>query len=129
MPNPTRETVLYVDDDPDDQEFFVTSLSESRPNALCYLATDSKTAFEVIQKIPTPNYIFIDLHLPKVSGIELLKMLKGMTTYSAIPTYILSTTLFEPHALAIREIGGNGFFRKPASLNDFRTMLESILSK
>lgn len=128
MPKSSQETVLYVDDDPDDQEFFVTSLAESRPNAKCFLANDSLSAFEVIKTIPLPNYIFIDLHLPKVNGIELLKNFKGITTYSAIPIYILSTTLFERHADMIREIGGSGFLRKPSSLSDFRTMLSSILS-
>ena len=124
----SQETVLYVDDDPDDQEFFVTSLTESRPEAKCFLAKDSHSAFEVIKTIPTPNYIFIDLHLPKVNGIELLRKLKGMAVYSAIPVYILSTTLFEPHAITIKEIGGSGFLRKPSSLNDFKAMFQSILS-
>jgi CheY-like chemotaxis protein len=128
MANFAHETVLYVDDDPDDQEFFVTSLIESRPNAKCFLAKDSYSAFELIGSIPTPNYIFIDLHLPKVNGIELLKKLKGMTPYSNVPVYILSTTLFEPHAVTIKEIGGSGFLRKPSSLNDFKVMLKSILS-
>ena len=123
-----QETVLYVDDDPDDQEFFITSLAESRPGAKCFLAKDSFSAFEVIKTIPIPNYIFIDLHLPKVNGIELLRKFKAMSLYSAIPVYILSTTLFEPHAITIREIGGSGFLRKPSSLNDFRAMFESILA-
>ena len=127
MPNPSQETVLYVDDDPDDQEFFVASLAESRPNAKCFLAKDSHSAFAIIKTIPIPNYIFIDLHLPKVSGIDLLKELKGMTPYSSIPIYILSTTLFAPHAATIKEIGGSGFLRKPSTLNDFRAMLSSIL--
>jgi CheY-like chemotaxis protein len=127
MSNPSRETVLYVDDDPDDQEFFVSSLSQSRPYAKCFLAKDSHTAFEIIKTIPVPNYIFIDLNLPKVSGIELLRQLKAIATYTSVPVYILSTTLFEPHAMTIREIGGSGFLRKPSSITDFRLMLESIL--
>jgi two-component system response regulator len=127
MPNPTAETVLYVDDDPDDQEFFVTSLTESRPNSKCYLAKDSESALEMIETIPTLHYIFIDLHLPKVNGIELLKKLKGINSYSNIPSYILSTSLFEPYAAVIKEIGGNGFMKKPSSLNDFKSMLDSVL--
>lgn len=123
-----QETVLYVDDDLDDQEFFVTSLAESRPGIKCFLARDSYSAIEVIKTIPIPNYIFIDLHLPKVNGIELLRKLKDMSLYSAVPMYILSTTLFEPHANTIREIGGSGFLRKPSSLNDFRTMFEAVLA-
>lgn len=104
-----QETVLYVDDDLDDQEFFVSSLSESRPTTRCFVAKDSRSAFEIISTIPLPNYIFIDLHLPKVNGIELLRQLKATADYSAIPTYILSTTLFEPHAITIRDLGGKGF--------------------
>jgi CheY-like chemotaxis protein len=127
MSNPTPLTVLYVDDDQDDQEFFITSLAESRPGGRCYVAKDSKSAFEIIQTIPTPDYIFIDLHLPKVNGIELLRGLKNIDTYSRIPSYILSTSLFEPYAAVIKEIGGNGFMKKPSSLADFKAMLDSVL--
>lgn len=127
MLQPLPETVLYVDDDPEDQEFFVTSLSASRPNSQCYLAIDSKSALEVISSIPKPKYIFIDLHLPKMNGIELLKKLKAMSEFAAIPTYILSTSLFEPYEVAIKELGGSGFIRKPASLQDFKLMLDSLL--
>lgn len=121
-----HETVLYVDDDLDDQEFFVSSLSESRPNAKCYVANDSTSAFEVIKNIPLPSFIFIDLHLPKVNGIELLRLFKATELYAAIPTYILSTTLFEPHAISIRDLGGKGFFRKPSSLSDFRALFDAV---
>lgn len=127
MPEPAFETVLYVDDDRDDQEFFVTSLSEARPNSQCYLAHDSISALELIANIPVPKYIFIDLHLPRINGIELLKKLKAIGLYSSIPTYILSTSLFEPYERAIKENGGSGFLRKPASLHDFKLMLDSIL--
>lgn len=121
-----QETVLYVDDDLDDQEFFVSSLSESRPNTKCYVAKDSTSAFEVIKTIPLPTHIFIDLHLPRVNGIELLRQLKQSLEYAAIPTYILSTTLFEPHAVIIRELGGQGFFRKPSSFSDFRVLFDTV---
>ncbi|HEY0741861.1 MAG TPA: response regulator [Chryseosolibacter sp.] len=124
-----QETVLYVDDDLDDQEFFVSSLSESRPYAKCFVARDSSTAFEIIKTIPLPNFIFIDLHLPRVNGIELLRQLKVSELYSAIPTYVLSTTLFEPHAITIRELGGKGFFRKPSSLSDFKALFDAVWAK
>jgi CheY-like chemotaxis protein len=127
MTNASLETVLYIDDDPDDQEFFIAGLMASRPNAKCFVAKDSKTALEVIESIPLPNFIFIDLHLPRVNGIELLKRLKTIGTFAAIPTYILSSTLFEPYEVTIRENGGKGFLKKPASIQDFKLMFDSVL--
>jgi CheY-like chemotaxis protein len=127
MANPTLETIFYVDDDPDDQEFFITGLTASRPNAKCFVAKDSKSALELITTIPLPSFIFIDLHLPKINGIELMKTLKGVSTFSAIPTFILSSTLFEPYAITIKEIGGSGFLKKPTSLQDFKLMFDSVL--
>ncbi len=123
------ETVLYVDDDPDDQEFFMTSLSEARPNIKCFAAKDGGSAFELLKSIPLPSYIFIDLHLPRVNGIEVLRKLKGTTEFASIPTYILSTTLYEPHAVTIRELGGNGLLRKPGSLLDFRELFDSVFKR
>jgi CheY-like chemotaxis protein len=127
MPETPPETVLYVDDDPDDQEFFVTSLSESRPDLKCLAAKDGFTALELLRTIPAPKCIFIDLHLPRVNGIELLRKLKGTVEFAGIPTYILSTTLFEPHALQIKELGGTGYLRKPGSLRDFKVLFDTVL--
>jgi CheY-like chemotaxis protein len=127
MPTPSLETVFYIDDDPDDHEFFIAGLEASHPTAKCFVAKDSKSALEIIETIPVPNIIFIDLHLPKVNGIELLKKLKDIDAFSKIPTYILSSTLFEPYAITIREVGGDGFLKKPASLQDFKPMFDSIL--
>lgn len=127
MSNASFETVFYIDDDPDDQEFFITALQASRPNVKCFVAKDSKSALEIIESIPLPNFIFIDLHLPRVNGIELLKKLKAVATFATIPTYILSSTLFEPYEIAIKENGGNGFLKKPASLQDFKLMFDSVL--
>jgi CheY-like chemotaxis protein len=127
MTNPSLETVLYIDDDPDDQEFFIAGLMASRPNAKCFVAKDSKTALEIIESIPLPNFIFIDLHLPRVNGIELMKTLKTIATFTSIPTYILSSTLFEPYEITIKENGGNGFLKKPASIQDFKLMFDSVL--
>ncbi|HEY0656349.1 MAG TPA: response regulator [Chryseosolibacter sp.] len=128
MTNPAHETVLYIDDDPDDQEFFVTALSASRPDVKCYVAKDSHSALEIIETIPAPKIIFIDLHLPRVNGIELLRKLKTIDGFALIPTYILSSTLFEPYAQMIKELGGSGFLKKPASLNDFKVMFDAVLN-
>lgn len=127
MPKPFLKTVFYVDDDPDDHEFFKAGLEASYPGATCFVAEDSKSALEIIQTIPLPDFIFIDLHLPRVNGIDLLRKLKGTAAFSTIPTYILSSTLFEPYAVTIRELGGSGFLKKPATLQDFKTMFDSVV--
>jgi CheY-like chemotaxis protein len=127
MANPAKETVLYIDDDPDDQDFFITGLLASRPNSQCFVAKDSKYAFDLLETIPIPGFIFIDLHLPKVNGIELLRKLKGINVFASIPTYILSSSLYEPYALTIKELGGAGFLKKPSSVNDFKLMFDSLL--
>lgn len=127
QPDPLPKGVLYIDDDPEDQEFFVTSLSESRPGTKVYLAKDMTSTLELINTIPAPTHIFIDLHLPRVNGIELLRKLKGMSVYANIPTYVLSSSLFEPYEAMIKDIGGNGFLKKPSTLTDFKRMLEDVL--
>lgn len=127
MTNHAPETVLYIDDDPDDQEFFVAALSSSRPQVTCYVAKDSKSALTLIETIPVPAFIFIDLHLPKINGIELLKKFKAINGLALVPTYILSSSLFEPYEITIKEAGGSGFLRKPASFNDFKVMFDSVL--
>lgn len=120
------ETILYVDDDPEDQEFFVSCLSVSRPDTHCYIAIDGQTALEMVSAIPVPRYIFIDLQLPRMNGIELLKQIKAIPAYSSVPCYILSTSLYEPYERLIMEIGGNGFLRKPASFEEFKIMFDNV---
>ena len=64
---------LLVDDDPDDQEVFLTALSDVSSTALCLVAPDGDRALELLHHEETiPDYIFLDLNMPRMNGFEFL---------------------------------------------------------
>jgi CheY-like chemotaxis protein len=112
-----QKTILYVDDDADDQEMFNYAFNE------CSSGFELKTAdngIDALQKLASgekPACIYIDINMPKMNGLQFLEILKSNHEYADIPAIIFSTTL-DP--LTVKEAGRLGaaeFFVKPTNFN------------
>lgn len=70
--------VLYVDDDQDDQEVFLEAVKSINASLPCYVASDANAALETLDKMSErPDYIFLDLNMPKLDGKEFLRCLRN----------------------------------------------------
>jgi CheY-like chemotaxis protein len=119
-------TILYVDDDRDDQELFIEVLKEIEPTYQCVVASDGIEALESLLKInPLPVCIYIDLNMPRLNGWELLKTLASDPAYALIPKFMISTAQFPRNINKARELGAKDFLTKPYSYNEFVKMLKS----
>ena len=88
---------LLVDDDPDDQEVFLTALADVSTSALCLVAPDGDRALELLYNEETmPDYIFLDLNMPRMNGFEFLAALKKSKILKNIPVIVYSTTAQPP---------------------------------
>lgn len=80
------------------------------------------------QKDKLPDIILLDLNMPKINGIEFLKILKSDERLKYIPTIILTTSSNKRDLLACFEIGIAGYVLKPLKYEDYVFKIEKLLA-
>ena len=75
-----------------------------------------------------PNIILLDLNMPKMNGIEFLKILKGDDVLKYIPTIILTTSCHQKDLLDCYKIGVAGYMIKPLKYSEYASKMASIIS-
>src|SRR5687768_3675924 len=109
--------LLYVDDDSEDKEIFSEALSQIDPAILCLTASDGEEGLAKLALLLTPpDFIFLDLNMPRMNGKEMLKELKKSPKFSTIPVIIYSTSLLKHDVLLLNELGAYMCFEKPSDI-------------
>lgn len=111
--------VLLIDDDQDEKELFEYALSTLPvPTEFAY-ASDGEDALTLIQRndFTRPDYIFLDLNMPKVGGLQFLTELRERHMYPGVPVFIYTTSATGPDIDHCVQLGGR-LFTKHNSLND-----------
>ncbi|WP_026953488.1 response regulator [Algoriphagus vanfongensis] len=124
------KSILVVDDDLDDRSFFVEAIGESSPHTKIMQAEDGEIALKLLDTIllNLPDFIFLDLNMPKKNGKSVLKEIKGNQFLQHIPVYIFSTTSDPKDIRESMELGAKSFITKPFALCDWIKQIKSILS-
>ncbi len=134
-----RDSILIVEDNPDDAELAIIALKQKGIKASCKIAKDANEALDFVfgkdkplsqgtaTAAPTsptpPSLVLLDLKLPGRSGIEVLKSLRASPPTRYVPVVVLTTSVLEEDMIKSYESGANSFIRKPA---DFSTFLNQI---
>ena len=115
---------LLVDDDPDDQEVFLTALSDVCDTALCLVAPDGDRALELLHNEDTvPDYIFLDLNMPRMNGFEFLAAMKKSKVLKDIPVIVYSTTSQPAQIEKVKKLGAAEFFTKTYKYKELCALL------
>lgn len=116
---------LVIDDDPDDQEIFLMCVEKISQDINCTGITDPVQAIAMLaaEQDYTPQYIFIDVNMPKMSGIECLKELKGMNKLAHSKIFMYSTSSARSIQEESKMFGATDFITKPAKLAELREKL------
>ncbi len=123
-----EKKVILVEDDPDHADLITRALGEEGTEEKVILLRDGMEAIDCFQKLGVKwngqiehkiKLIILDLNLPKVSGIDVLKFLKKNSKYSKIPVIVLSTSSDQRTIDEVYKNGANGYFVKPASYEEF----------
>lgn len=125
---PTHRKILLVDDDADDQLFFVDAIKELIPTVECSFACNGIEALEYLEKVPPlPSLIFLDLNMPFMNGFECLAELKRKNEYDEIPVIIFSTSNNPIDKERIIAMGVKVFLTKPPDFAVLKNKLHDIL--
>jgi CheY-like chemotaxis protein len=120
--------ILLIEDNPNDVELTLHAPRKHHLANHIQVINDGEEAVEYIfckgkyadrDQLLTPKVIFLDLKLPKVDGIEILKMIKSDPQTKKIPVIILTSSKEERDIMTSYESGANSFIVKPVNFENF----------
>lgn len=123
---------IYADDDKDDHEILSTAIKSSVLTYRLKSVYDGDELIKFLSKNITtalPDFLVIDLNMPKVDGFTAIKQIKSETQFENIPIYVLSTSGRLDDRQKAKAYGVTGFYTKPAKLSELRDILEEMALK
>lgn len=117
--------ILLIEDNPDDE--LLTKRAFQKNNILneVVVAHDGAEAVELLLGSgadgvpPTPSVILLDLNLPKISGLEVLRRLRADERTRLLPVVILTSSREEQDLIEGYRLGANSYVRKPVDFAEF----------
>ncbi len=125
------KTILLVEDDPKDAELTLIALEEYQLCNEVVVVGDGAEALDYLYHRGNfasldagyPMVVLLDLKLPKVSGLEVLRQMKGDEKLKLIPVVVLTSSREESDLITSYQLGVNAFVVKPV---DFHKFIEAI---
>ena len=126
--------VLLVEDDPGDVILTQEGLRASKLHINLHVVDNGEKALAFLHQAPPyedaprPGLIILDLNLPRVNGMEVLREIKSSEVLQTIPTVILTTSRAEEDVVRSYKLGANCYVSKPLNLDEFVKVVGSIES-
>jgi len=119
---------LLIDDDLDDQELFCLAAKEADMDVVCICANDGLEGLEKLAQPQAiiPDYIFIDLNMPRMNGIDSLREIKKLPYLNESRIIIYSTSIDEKSRTESKALGVDKFLIKPAGFDKMKEELKKI---
>ena len=121
--------VFLIEDDTDDQEFFIMAVENVLPASKCVCADTGVDALEMLRadRYFIPDNIFLDINMPRMDGVECLMEIKKIHTLDAIPVYMYSTSAEPAIVKSCIRLGAAGFIKKEISIASLQRQLEQVM--
>lgn len=114
------KTLLLVEDNPDEAELTTRAFRKHDPLLTLELAEDGALALARLRTDgPLPDLVLLDLKLPKVEGLEVLRQLRRDERTRLLPVVVLTSSVEEQDVLESYRSGCNSYVRKPVSYEEF----------
>jgi CheY-like chemotaxis protein len=134
--SPSRNgAILLVEDNPNDAELTMRALKKARVANEIHVVKDGAEALEFLfakgayagrAGSPPPRVVLLDLKLPKVDGLEVLRRVKADAGTKAIPVIVLTSSREESDLVASYDLGANSYIVKPVDSEKFFEAVQSI---
>ena len=126
--------VLLVEDEADDAELLTRALLELRPGTRVTVVSDGVEALQRLMDDDrdaalTPKLIVLDLNLPRLDGIQVLRCIQADARTAKIPVVVLSGTCSPEDVGASRSYGAKACMRKPHCGGDMHRLVEVLTSE
>jgi two-component system, chemotaxis family, response regulator Rcp1 len=127
-----QRVVLLVEDSPGDVRLTREAFRDACDPIELHVASDGVEAMSFLRRegsyagSPRPDFILLDLNLPKMDGREVLARIKEDDNLKAIPTVILTTSDAEADIVTSYKLKANCYLSKPVQLEEFEALVKSI---
>jgi len=130
-----NKTILLVEDNPSDIDLTKRAFSkghiandlivvEDGQDALDYIFCNAKYANRDINQ--TPALVLLDLKLPKIDGLEVLRRIRAAEKIKRLPVVILTSSKEEQDIAISYDLGVNSYIRKPVDFNQFTEAIKHL---
>ncbi len=119
--------VLLIDDDPEDHLFFEMAVSEMELPIECHFADNGVKGLAILSNQAfKPDFIFLDVNMPKMNGMECLVKIREIKRLNAIPIYMYSTSADKLLAEKCLKYGAEGLIKKETEISAICKKILSI---
>lgn len=124
--------ILMVDDDPGDIRITQEALKECKIATRLTSCSDGQDALDYLNKrgkyaqAVRPHVIFMDINMPRMNGLEALKLIKADPALAEIPIVILTTSEADRDIHASYKMHANCFVSKPVDLDQFTKVIQDL---
>jgi CheY-like chemotaxis protein len=135
MINPQEVEILLVEDNPDDLELALHALKKGNLANKIDVARDGEEAldylfcrgkFESRSFETPPRVVLLDLKLPKVDGLEVLRALKNDPRTKSIPVVVMTSSKEQRDLVEGYKLGVNSYIQKPVDFTEFREIIGKL---
>jgi hypothetical protein len=122
--------ILLVDDNPMDVDLTLLALKQLKPANPIEVARDGEEALAWFPRWeagePRPVLILLDINMPKIGGLEVVRQLKGHPTLRTIPVVMLTTSAVREDIETAYAHGANSYIVKPVDFDKFNAIIAQI---
>ncbi len=130
---PKNVTILLIEDNPDDVELTLRVFKKHHLANEIIVAKDGEEALDILfqrgeenKTHRIPNLILLDLNLPKVNGLEVLRQVKGNSKTKQLPVIVLTSSKEEKDVVESYCLGVNSYIRKPVDFEKFSEVVKQL---
>ena len=123
------KTILLVEDNPDDEDLTILAFEQNHISNTITVARDGAEALDLLLGPDrqggsvSPAIILLDLKLPKIDGLEVLRCIRADERTRFLPVVVLTSSREEQDLVASYSLGANSYVRKPV---DFAQFIEAV---
>jgi len=130
-----NKVILLVEDNPDDVKLTMRALKKSNVLNEVVVAQDGAEALDYLfcagkysgrDKNIMPQVVLLDLKMPKVDGLEVLKRMRADERTRLLPVVVLTTSSEEKDRVSSYKLGANSYVRKPVDFNQFVEAVQQL---
>lgn len=131
----SQMTILLVEDNPDDEMLAIRALKKTEIESKVVVARDGEEALEYLfctgkydgrDICAQPHVVFLDLQLPKLNGIQVLKRLRAHEKTKALPVVLLTSSDENCDIVDCYNNGANSYIHKPVDFAEFTSQVKAI---